>query len=541
MNKIKAVFSDVLYVSKLTGTQNKKILIMGSVFLSQLSALTDISLIAIFAVIITNQYTNIELVNSFLNFVIEYKFIIIIFVMLRFLFNYQQSMIIKKIEESSSKNLKVYLLTEIFNKRNYSIADSYYYINILSGHISFFYSSFASFLNSFLQIVFYSGYLFISNTKTVLVFFIGVLVIIYPVRKLLLLARKYMHISYERGKESNEEIQRVVENLYLIKILNKESDELRNFSETLDKFKVSMIKNHSISLMNGYLPSFVTMIILSILLVTNIFAKTITLDFIGVTLRMFQAVGNLTTSINRLVNSQVHIEKFQKIDENKFIQNKQNFKVVPDSNQINFQKLWFKYFNSESHIFEDVSLSINRNSHTLIIGDNGSGKSTLLGLLAGVYYSEKGFVETYSDKFGYIGATPLIFESTLYENLLYGNEKEIEEKVLISYLKMLDTFKEESGYILSNKITNKSLSSGQMQKIAFIRALLSDIDILLLDEATANLDEKTKNKIFNLLQEKKVTIINSTHDPKSFKNVDNIIKISIQDEKRIVSLNLDKV
>ena len=77
-----------------------------------------------------------------------------------------------------------------------------------------------------------------------------------------------------------------------------------------------------------------------------------------------------------------------------------------------------------------------------------------------------------------------------------------------------------------------------MQKIAFIRALLSDIDILLLDEATANLDDKSKAKIFELLKEKNVTIVNSTHDPESFGKVDTNLKINIVDEKKRNSINL---
>ena len=85
-------------------------------------------------------------------------------------------------------------------------------------------------------------------------------------------------------------------------------------------------------------------------------------------------------------------------------------------------------------------------------------------------------------------------------------------------------------------INNKSLSSGQMQKIAFIRALLSEIDILLLDEATANLDDKSKEKIFKLLKDRNVTIFNSTHDPESFGKVDFNLKINIVDEKREIVL-----
>ena len=95
MNNIKKIFKNVLYVSKLTGTRNKKILIITSVALSQLSAFTDVALIGIFAALIANQYTNIDLVNSFLNFILENKSLILVIVFLRYFFQYNQNMIIK--------------------------------------------------------------------------------------------------------------------------------------------------------------------------------------------------------------------------------------------------------------------------------------------------------------------------------------------------------------------------------------------------------------------------------------------------------------
>ena len=73
-----------------------------------------------------------------------------------------------------------------------------------------------------------------------------------------------------------------------------------------------------------------------------------------------------------------------------------------------------------------------------------------------------------------------------------------------------------------------------MQKLAFVRALLSDIEILLLDESTANLDDISRKKIFKLLQDKNLTIINSTHDPEKFDNVTGRYKIEIEDEKRFL-------
>jgi len=537
VKRFKKIAKDVLYVSKITKTKNKKILILVSVILSQLTAFTDIALISIFAAIVVDQFSELYLVDIFLEFVVQNKIILLVLVILRFIFLYNQQMILKKIELSVGKNLRIYILSEIFDKRNYSVADSYFYINILSGHISFFYSNFANFLNSLLQIIAYSIYLIITDVQTVTLFAIGALVVIYPINLMVKRARKFMHLSYEKGQNSNKEVQRVVENLFLIKILNKDKDELNNFSNTLDKYNFNLLENIKYGLFNSFLPSFLALAILSLVLAFSNYADTISLVFIGVTLRLFQSFSTLTSSINQVVNSHVHIEKFYEMEKNKLVQNKENY-LISEDKEIQIENISFKYFNSNSYIFKNINFSISKNTHTIIIGPNGSGKSTLLGLIAGIFYSETGTVKTFSDKYGYIGATPLIFDDTLYENINYGNNSQLDETKVVEYLKILETFKESENYNLNRKINNKSLSSGQMQKIAFVRALLSDAEILLLDEATANLDEKSKNTIFSLLKENKFTIINSTHDPNSFHDVDNILEIEVVDELRTIK-NLD--
>ena len=71
-----------------------------------------------------------------------------------------------------------------------------------------------------------------------------------------------------------------------------------------------------------------------------------------------------------------------------------------------------------------------------------------------------------------------------------------------------------------------------MQKVSFIRALLSDLEILLLDESTSNLDADTRELIFGILNKKEITIINSTHNKDDF-NYDNHLKIEIIKDKRV--------
>ena len=535
MKQLKKVINDVLYVSKITRTNNKKFLILFSVVLSQLSAFTDIFIIAIFSALIADQFTSIELFNQILDYFVNNKLYLIILVVFRFLFQYLQKTIIYKIELEVNKNLKIHILNEIFEKRNYSVSDSYYFINVISMHVSYFFSSFASLLNNLLQIVIYTTYLIATDINTVFAFGLGVIILFFPIKKILDKARIFMHESYEKGQESNKEVERVVDNLLLIKILNKDDYEMKRFSNTIDNYAFNLFNNFKYGVINSFLPSFFTLFMLSSVIAFSNFATRLTLDFIGVTLRLFQSLSNLTTSLNQIINSHVHIEKFYEIESTKSLNNEQNYKILSED-FIGAKNVTFKYLNSNVNIFENISFQLPRNSHTVITGPNGSGKSTLLGLLAGVFYSDSGEINSFSNSYGYIGATPLIFNSSLKENIIYGNENQIDEKEISDYLVYLDTFKEKENYDLNRIISNKSLSSGQMQKIAFVRALVANPDILLLDEATANLDDVSKNKIFKILKDKNITIINSTHDSEKFQNVDFNLEINIQNEKRFIEI-----
>ena len=537
MSSVKTIFRDILYVSKLTRTKNKKLLILISVMLTQASAYTDILIIVIFSALIVDQYTGIEFLNSVINLFVDNLYLLPLLVILRFIFMYFQKILLKKIEISVNKNLKLHILNEVLEQKNYSTADSYFYLNILSTHISFFYSSFANFLNSLLQVVVYLGYLIITDSRSVFILLTGVLLLFFPVKKLLILARNSMHQVYETGQDYNKEIQRVVDNLFLIKILKKENDEMNSFNNTLSNFFLNDLDNFRYTILNSFLPGFFTLFSLSVVASSTKFISFLTLDFLGVALRLFQSISTVSTSLNQIINSQVHIEKFYQLELNKNIVFKNNYKINEKSDQIILKKVNFTYLNSEENIFNNLNLQIAKNSHVVITGPNGSGKSTLLGLIAGIYYPSTGEVTVYSDKVGFIGPNPLIFDDSLMSNIQYGNDEKLDESQVLEYLKKLETFKDEKSYDLKKSVSNKTLSSGQMQKIAFIRALLTNIELLILDESTANLDKESTLKIFDLLREKDITIINSTHDPKKFFDVDEEIRIVIQDEKRIIEIH----
>ncbi len=536
LTKTRSLIKDIFFVSKITNVQKKKRTIFFAVLLAQISAATDIIIIIFFSILITDDFPSYLV--QYEKFFVDLKFFIPPIVVFRFLFQYLQGSILKELELNISLNLRTYLFNEVFEKRNYSVSDAYFFVNTLSGHIAFFYTNVASFLNGLLQMSAYLVYLIITDSRTLLTFSIGILVLFYPVKTLIKKARESMHNVYSYTVKLNNEVQRIVENMFLIKILNKDKEEINNFETTVNSLNKSELRNFRLGLINSQIPGFVTMFTFSAILVISNFARSITLDFVGVTLRLFQSFGTLTGSFNRIINSSVHIENFYKMEKNKETIHKENY-IINDNKddfQIRFEDVTFQYINSDTAIFDNLSFKLKKNEHIILTGPNGSGKSTLLGLIAGVFYPNSGKVLSCSDRMGYIGPIPLIFTDTLKNNLLYGNDKTISDEEIIEKLKLFDTFKEEKNYDLSKVISNTSLSSGQMQKIAFVRALLSDVDVLLLDESTANLDDESRNKIFNILKEQKLTIINSTHEPQQFKNIDSHYKIELVDEKRYLHL-----
>ena len=119
MNQIKTIIRDVLYVSKITRVNNKKLLLISVTLLAQLTAITDIAIIALFAALIAGQFTNIEFVNSIIDFILSFPVIILFMVIFRFVFLYYQQILIKDLEFKVSRNMKTYMLNEIFEKRNY--------------------------------------------------------------------------------------------------------------------------------------------------------------------------------------------------------------------------------------------------------------------------------------------------------------------------------------------------------------------------------------------------------------------------------------
>ena len=533
-SKFNILSKKILYVSKLTKIKNKKLRILLSVFLANMAVALDVVIIVVFASLLNGE---ISYENSFiiglLEFIISQKTLLPIFVILRFTFLFLEKLNIEKLGLDVIVSLRAYLMKEAFNKGNLSISDSYFYIIQVSGHVSFFYRSFAAFINSLIQILGYSIFLFFSEPDIFSIFILGALILFIPTKFLLKKGKHYQHLVFKETKNLDGLILRLLDNSFLIKILNTFKYENNFFIETLNRNKTYQINNVIFGSVNSIVPTFTTLFILSILFTFTNFIKIITFEFIGVLLRLFQSLSGFNNGLNLVINSSVHVEELYKLDTESPNIDIQNFLHNPNLDvALKFSNVTFEYFNSESKIFENLDLEIKKNHHVIITGPNGSGKSTLLGLISGLFIADQGKVELSSNKLGYVGVTPLVINASIKENLLYGNNSEISDEEILNLLDRFNFYPDEKKIDISKIISNKTLSSGQMQKISFIRAILNNVDILLLDEATSNLDTESKQTIFSILNEENITIINSTHNKNEFKFDSEIRLMLDKDGKR---------
>ncbi len=527
MTKIKKTIKDIIYISRITKVTKKKLRILLSVFLSNTTVFIDILIIVLFASLISGETSDIQVVQYFINNIYFLPFI----VLFRFITNFVEKANIFSLGAQVEKNLRVYLIKEVYKKGNYSIADATFYINSLSGHVGYFYSALTSFLNSCVQLIVYGSFLLFTDLETITAFAVGGLALFFPTRILLKLGRKYMHEAWLNAQQTGRDIERVIQNIFLIKILGTSEYEIAEYDKTTTKLQFSQLKNQIYGTINSLIPNFITVFTISVLIVFFDVLKSLTLEFLGITLRLVQTVGSLNSSMNMMINSHVHLTKFIELENNKLVEREGYYTLDKSlSSSVEIKDLSFKYYGSEDYIFESLNLIIPKSKHTVLTGPNGSGKSTLLGLISKVFYPQEGSININTNDIGYVGVTPLILNSTLRENFLYGNKLKIEDRNIQELMNEFELFNSDEK-TLDTIVSNKTLSSGQMQKIAFIRSLLANANLLLLDESTSNLDTKTKELIFNILLDKKITIINSTHNYEDF-HFDNHLRIIYEGDKR---------
>ena len=354
-------------------------------------------------------------------------------------------------------------------------------------------------------------------------------------------AKKITESSFIYAQKTNEALL----NIKGVKISNNEKFFFDNYKSAISNFYKTSVE----TLFLNTIPPYITepfIIILLFILLAIISCQTYTEPekLIASFAVIVSAIFRLAPTISRIqvnlngINSALPIvedllntyEKF-KVSEIKEITQK---KFIQFNNSIELKNLYYSY-EPDKWALKDINVKINKGEFIGIAGLSGAGKTTLADIITGLLKPEKGnfLVDGKAIngplKIGYIPQEFNLIEGSIKKNVMFGSSVEDDEKV-INALKKAQLY----DYIIANYkeginanpfVDSIGFSQGQKQRLVIARALYSNPDILIMDEATSSLDLKTEDEICNVLKDLKgqMTIIAIAHRLSTIKYADKII------------------
>ena len=248
-------------------------------------------------------------------------------------------------------------------------------------------------------------------------------------------------------------------------------------------------------------------------------------------------LNEIFTEFEQIQSSMMSLKRINKLLKEKGKEDIEEGKIVEDlKGDIEFENVCMQY--GENKVLHNVSFIIKEGNKVTIAGKTGVGKTTLTNILMRLYPISKGKIliggediskvriKDIRKNISYISQTPYILNDTLKNNIILGDKTITEEQIRnvaneIGFEKVLDKF--PNG--LEEKIEKNKLSYGQLQMIAFLRAILHKANIYIFDEPTSNIDLKTEDRIQKLIDNitKESTVIIIAHRKSTIESSDKII------------------
>jgi ABC-type bacteriocin/lantibiotic exporter with double-glycine peptidase domain len=534
-------------------------------------------LVPIIAVLNSETLTNNYLVN---NILINFSFflkkfnnneisVLIVLFFIIFIFKTVFFTVLIKLSSKFSSEISFNLSSKIFE--NYLYQKYYFYLtrgsskliqnitNEINNLINIYLASILSLFNEALLLISISAVLIIlspiSFFSIMSVFFVFSFIFIYLIKKFL---KKWGHQRQDHQENSIKYLQEGMRGIKELRIYNLEQNFLDYFKFHTKKYLKIEENINFISIVPKYyieLLGVISFVVVFGILFSNNYQYSEIILILGV----FAASAlKILPSINKVINSIVKI-KYSYSSVN-LIYNEINLQKYFHKNKVNnnltfkkdltLQKVFFKHENNQSFLFKNINLKIPLNRIIGIFGESGSGKTTLIDLIIGFLKPNKGviradekninnYLRSWQNNIGYVQQFSYFIEGSIKNNIILGLKNESLDITRIrECLKIvgLDKTIERLPNNIETRISElgNNFSGGQRQRLSIARALYKNPGILILDEATNSLDEKSENTIIkNIIKSKKKrTVIIVTHKVKLKKYCDIVLEVNSQKIKK---------
>lgn len=341
-----------------------------------------------------------------------------------------------------------------------------------------------------------------------------------------------------------------------IKVMNREQFFLDHYDDAYQEHISANRKYNVITMLPKHVIE--TIVVCSVLLTMSIrifqgadikeFLTSLVV-FAAAAIRMMPSFNRITEYIGTMSFSKSGVENvfrdLKEIEnlEIKSAQQRHDIKKLQLQKEIHVEHLSFAYPNTKVKIFDDASLSIQKNRSVAFVGSSGAGKTTLADIIIGVLEPEKGHVyvdgvdvfthlDAWHKSIGYIPQMIYLMDDTIRANVVFGIRedkidddrvwKALERAEIAEFVKSL-----EDG--IYTKIGDRGirLSGGQRQRLGIARALYEEPEVLILDEATSALDNETEAAVMESIDSLhgKTTLIIIAHRLSTIQNCDEIYEV----------------
>lgn len=470
--------------------------------------------------------------------------------------------VLVKYTSKFSSNVNFFFSSKIFE--NYLYQKYYFYLvrgsskliqnitNEISNLINVYLASILSLFNEVLLLISISAVLIILSPIS---FFSAISVLfIFSYIFFFVIKRSLVKWGYERQDHQENSIRCLQEGIRGIKelrIYNLEDNFLEYFKFHAKKYSKIEANINFISIIPKYyieLLGVIAFVVVFKILSLNNYLKSEIILIIGV----FAASAlKILPSINRIINSIVKIKYsyssvgviYDEINLKKAHYISSNNDKINLFKNLNLNNVYFKYKNKNSYLFKNINLKIPLKKVIGVFGESGSGKTTLIDLIIGFLKPDRGKINVdgkniyknlrpWQDCISYVQQHCYFAEGTIKSNITLGDKNKIlnfnrvdECLKIVGLNKIIDQLPKK----IETKISElgNNFSGGQKQRLSIARALYRDPKILILDEATNSLDEKSEKEIIeNIIKSKKSrTIIFITHKKKFAKYCDIVLEV----------------